>query len=397
MHAHKPLTGIRVVELATAATGPVAATLMAEQGAQAVKVEPPMIGDTVRHLGTSKEGVSSFFASCNRGKQSLAVDLKQPEGVEIVRRLAEQADVLITNYRNGVLDRLGLGSDTLREANPRLVYVAINGFGIDGPLADAPAYDHILQGFSGISDMQGAEQSLDLVKTVLVDSITAYMACQAATAALFQRHTSGQGQHIDLSMLDSSLYFLWPGGMMNHTFVDEDVPLRPTLKATYRTFPTSDGFVVLAALTDGHWQGLLRGVQREDLLEDERYNNMFGRAAHLADLYELLDSTFAKMTNEEVELLLREADVPGSACKTVEEMMQHPQVEAVGAVQTQTHPLLGELRSAAHPARFGSRRMPPLPPVGQIGEATREVLQDLGYPPEAVDDLINRGVAAAPG
>ncbi len=394
---NKPLAGTRILELSTVVTAALAATILSEQGAETIKVEPIGIGDTLRYLGSSRAGVSAMFANCNRGKRSIALDIKHPRGLEVVRQLALQADVLISNYRPGVLDRLGLGSEALRQANPRLVYVAISGFGTEGPQAGAPAYDHVIQAMSGFTDLQGSGDELAMIKTFVCDEVTAYTACQATTAALLQRATTGEGQHIDVSMLDSALYFLWPSAMSDHTFLGTGVSRGGLLKHTYRTFATRDGYVAIAPLTDSHWLGLFRGTGRDHMAEDTRYNSMSGRARHYDQLLEQFHDAFSHLSNEEVQALLAELDIPGTACLTLDEVMDHPQIKAVGAVQTQRHPLLGELRSPAHPARFASHQFPPAQPLGALGEHTRPILRELGYDEEAIDDLIGRSVATEPG
>lgn len=394
MSDSKPLADIKILELSTVVTAALAATLMSEQGASTVKVEPIGIGDTMRHLGTSRAGVSALFANCNRGKRSIALDLKNPRGLEIVRRLADEADVLISNYRPGVLDRLGLGSEALRAANPRLVYVAISGFGTAGPLAAAPAYDHVIQALSGMTDMQGKRGEHSMIRTFICDEVTAYSACQATTAALFQRSNTGRGQHIDISMMDSALYFLWPAAMDRHTFQGEDINQQPAFKHSYRTFRTRDGYITFAALTDAHWQGLFRGTGRDDLAADERYASIASRSTHMGDLFREFREAFTDMTRDEAQALLVEQDIPGMACLTLEEVAQHPQIQAAGAVQTQHHPLLGELRSPAHPARFGGERGEAAPALGALGEHTRPVLRELGYAEETIDQLIAGGAVA---
>ena len=392
MSNNKPMAGIKILELSSVVTAALAATLLSEQGAQTVKIEPLGIGDTLRHLGTARAGVSALFANCNRGKRSVALDLKREEGVGIVRKLAQEADVLISNYRPGVLERLGLGSELLRELNPRLVYVAISGFGTTGPLAAAPAYDHVIQAMSGFSDMQGHGDELDMVKTFVCDEVTAYTACQATTAALFARCSSGQGQHIDLSMLDAALYFLWPAGMGDHTFQGESIDRRPPLKLTYRTYPVADGYITMAPFTDSHWHGLFTATGNVELIEDQRFATMAGRATHMGDLFEKFEHAFTEMSAGDVERLLSGLDIPGSICLTVDQAIEHPQVRAVGGVQTQQHPELGQLLSPAHPARFGAQRLEPHLPLGKLGEHTREVLTELGYADEEVDGLAERGV-----
>ena len=387
-----PMSGIRIVELSTVVTAALAATLLAEQGASVIKIEPPGIGDTLRHLGSSRAGVSAMFANCNRGKRSVALNLKTDEGVEIVRKLATQADVLISNYRPGVLERLGLGSETLRKDNPGLIYVAISGFGSEGPLATAPAYDHVIQALSGFTDVQGEGATFDMVKTFICDEVTAYTACQATTAALFQRSRDGEGQHIDLSMLDSALYFLWPAGMADHTYLGDGVQPRMPLKATYRTYETRDGYVAMTPFNDAHFAAVFRIIKREDLLQDERYATMVGRAQHMLELFELFQAAFRELDSDTICNALREADVPCNPCLDVVDAIAHAQVEACGTVEQQEHALLGSLRSPAHPARFGGQRRPALAPLGALGEHTEEVLAELGYDAQSLSQLRDAGV-----
>ena len=388
----KPLQGVKIVELSSVVTAALAATIMSEQGATTVKVEPPGIGDLLRHLGCGREGVGAIFANCNRGKRSIAVDLKTPEGVEIVRKLAAEADVLISNYRPGVLERLGLGSETLRAANPRLIYVAISGFGTEGPLSSAPAYDHVIQALCGFTDVQGPGEQMEAVKTFVCDEVTAYTACQATTAALYQRSATGQGQHIDISMLDAAIYFLWPGAMAEQTFRGEGVYWRPSLKMSYRTYPTRDGYVTIAPMTEAHWQGLFAGSGRQDLAEDPRFATMEARLGNFEIFIEEFQLAFAELTTAQVEAMLLQYDVPGGRCLEVGEVADHPQVQATGAVGERSHPLLGDMRVPAHPAKFGGARVSTPDCLGALGEHGAEVLQDLGYSADEVDDLRDRGI-----
>jgi len=393
-----PLAGIRILELSTVVTAALAATLMSEQGATTIKVEPVGIGDTLRHLGTAREGVSAMFANCNRGKRSVALDLKRPEGQVIARDLARDADVLISNYRPGVLERLGLGAGTLRRDNPGLIHLSISGFGTDGPLAAAPAYDHVIQGLSGMTAMQGLDGEFAPIRTFVCDEVTAYTACQAATAALFQRSRTGQGQAIELSMLASAIYFLWPAAMAQHTFVGEGVRPLPALKETYRTYPTRDGFITMAPLTNRHWQGLFQATGRAALAEDPRFGSIAGRSVHLAELFDQFQDAFIDRSREAALRLLADLDIPCTACLTLEEVLTHPQVAAIGAIHTGQHPILGTLRAPTHPARFGGRPAPPLPALGPLGQHSRQVLRELGYDEAGIDRLAGEGVIAeAPG
>lgn len=207
----KPLEGLTVLEFSTMITASFAAMQMGEQGARIIKVEPLGAGDPMRYIGATKGGISSLFANCNRGKEAIRVDIKTPEGRDLICSMIPEVDVVIHNFRPGIMDKLGLGSDALRALNPRLIYTAISGFGTTGPKHNAPAYDPIIQAQSGITATQGKGEP-EFFRTLICDKITAYTACQAVTSALYLREKTGEGQHIDLSMLDSGLFFIFPDG-----------------------------------------------------------------------------------------------------------------------------------------------------------------------------------------
>ena len=257
-NAQQPLAGVKIIELSTMITCAVAAMMLSAQGAEVIKVEPPIIGDPGRLIGTQKNGVSAFFHNCNRGKRSLAIDLKTQTGRDAVMRLAADADVLLHNYRPGVMDKLGLGSETLRAANERLIYLGVSGFGTTGPMSANAAYDHVIQGLSGITAMQGRDSEMKYINTLICDKITAYTVAQAATAALLARASTGKGQHIDISMLQASLAFLWPDGMMHKTIEDKDGVIdMPPISDYYQTLDLRDGSIALAPLQDHHWNAIL--------------------------------------------------------------------------------------------------------------------------------------------
>ncbi|HEX3991320.1 MAG TPA: CoA transferase, partial [Acetobacteraceae bacterium] len=217
-----PLAGIRVIDLTTVVSGPVCTALLADQGADVIKIEPPG-GDITRHTGGPGE-FTAMFVACNRGKRSLALDLKQSSACDVVRRLAATADVLVQNFRPGAMDRLGLGETALREINPRLIYVSISGVGETGPYAKKRVYDPVIQSLSGLADVQTDSETgrPRMVRTIIADKTTAAFAAQAICAALFARERSGQGQHIRLSMLDTMVTFLWPEAMSAHAIVGAD-------------------------------------------------------------------------------------------------------------------------------------------------------------------------------
>ncbi len=390
----RPLEGVTIVEMSTMITASLAAMMAAEQGARVVKVEPLDQGDPMRYIGSAKGGDSGLFANCNRGKESISLDLKHPDGVAVVQRLAQQADVLISNYRPGVLDRLGLGSESLRAANPRLVYVAITGFGVEGPMRGAPAYDPVVQAQAGIAAVQGPDTP-EFIRNLVCDKITAYTACQALTAALFQRERTGEGQHVDLSMLDASLFFVFPDGFMNHTLLDDDVAQQPLLAdLIYEMTLTRDGAITMSAATPKQRDGVLRALGREDLGSDPRFATLEALVVNLPAYREELASAFATMETDALLERLQAEDVPCAKCLSRDEVLTHPQVLANQTVDTAVHPRMGTMRRVRLPARFHASQLEPSAHSPAHGEHTRQVLEGLGYTASQIQQLAGTRVIA---
>ena len=297
----QPLAGIRVVEFSTMITASLATMMFAQQGADVIKVEPPGIGDPMRWLGSQKAGISGLFHNCNQAKRSITLDLKSPDDVATARQLCLQADVVIHNYRPGVMDRLGLGSDALRADKPDLIYCAITGFGHEGPLSKRPAYDHVMQAMSGFMTLQGHPEGFAYVKTLICDKLTAYTAAQAITAALFHRERTGSGQHIDLSMLESCIAFLWPDAGMHLTLQGDDVAQGAPF-ADYYQLPlrSKDGAIAYAAMTDAHWDAVFDVVGRADLKTEEKFRGMANRSIHMAELASIIASEKPDLTSAEM-------------------------------------------------------------------------------------------------
>ena len=236
----KPLESVTILEFSTMITASLASMMMAEQGARVIKVEPMEMGDPMRYIGARKADISALFANCNRGKESLRIDLKSAEGVETIKAMIPSVDVVIHNFRPGVMDKLGLGSECLRSINPKLIYTAISGFGTKGPLSGAPAYDPMIQAHAGVAAAQGRGDQPAFMRTLLCDKITGYTACQAVTSALFMRERVGEGQHLDLSMIDSGLFFIFLDGFQNDTLLSDDHERGPMpVSYTHLTLPTN--------------------------------------------------------------------------------------------------------------------------------------------------------------
>ena len=348
-----PLTGIRILDLSAVVSGPMASMVLADQGADVIKVEPPGWGDGIRFLGASNNGVGAMFSTINRNKRSIAVNWKHPEGVAIMRQLVKGADVLLQNYRPGKLDRAGLGFDDLHSLNPDLIYASINGVGETGPHAGQKVYDYVIQGLSGATDtwMNGQRA---MFRTIVYDKVTAMPAAQGITAALLARERGSGGQHIRLSMLDAGLQFNWPDLMWNYTFDDPRAQLSGDLADSYEVSETSDGAVVSHALNGD-------------------------------------TSTYS--TEELVELFARN-DMPIGRANLRAEVEHDPQVKATDALVRYEHPRGGALRQPRPAGRVEKTPASIRRPAPEVGEHTVEVLSELGLDIEAMRELARKGVIA---
>ena len=391
--AEQPLAGVKILELSTMVTCSLASMTLAAQGAEVIKIEPPLGGDVMRHLGHQKNGISALFHNCNRGKRSLAIDLKSSAGVEAVNQLAMKADLLIHNYRPGVMDRMGLGSTSLRGINNRLTYIAVTGFGNKGPMSGDPAYDHVIQAMSGITDLQGDEESnFSFVRTLLCDKITAYTVCQAATAALLARATTGEGQHIDVSMLHACLAFVWPDGMMHHTLHDDDVIAMSPVSDYYQTLDLKDGSIAVAALQDKHWEALLPLIGYPELVDNPMFKTMGARLSNMSEVLKVLKSPRQDVGVAKALEILRAADVPCGPCAHQSDIAHNPQVNAIGALETYVANHLGSLTAPTPPVQFAGALTTQALPSPTLGEQSRDILREIGWSENRIDDLVSQKI-----
>ena len=393
--ARQPLAGLEVIELSNMITCSLAAMTMAAQGANVIKVEPPVGGDQMRPLGTQKSGVSGFFHNCNRGKRSLAIDLKSAAGVEAVKKLAARADVLLHNYRPGVMDRIGLGSDVLRTINPKLVYVAVSGFGTQGPMADMPAFDHVIQGMAGFTDLQASDDNrFDFIRTFLCDKVTAYTVGQAATAALLARATTGEGQHIDISMLHACIAFMWPDGMMHRTLKDDDRINMSPGSEYFETINYSDGGVAVAPLRDSHWEALLPMLGYPELVGTPMYGSIPARMSNMREVTKVITNPKLDIGVEKAVAILKAADVPCAPCIKRDDLEASEQIQAIGALETYVTQAMGKLTVPAPPVQFEGAAASQAEPSPLLGQHSRNILSELGWTNESVDALITAGAVA---
>ena len=391
--AEQPLAGVKILEFSTMVTCSLASMTLAAQGAEVIKIEPPLGGDVMRHLGHQKNGISALFHNCNRGKRSLAIDLKSSAGVDAVTQLAMKADLVMHNYRPGVMDRMGLGSTSLRGINNRLTYIAVTGFGNKGPMSGDPAYDHVIQAMSGITDLQGDEESnFSFVRTLLCDKITAYTVCQAATAALLARATTGEGQHIDVSMLHACLAFVWPDGMMHHTLHDDDVIAMSPVSDYYQTLDLKDGSIAVAALQDKHWEALLPLIGYPELVDNPMFKTMGARLSNMSEVLKVLKSPRQDVGVAKALEILRAADVPCGPCEHRSDIAHNPQVNAIGALETYVAKHLGSLTAPTPPVQFAGVLTTQALPSPTLGEQSRDILREIGWSENRIDDLVSQKI-----
>ncbi|MFM0347843.1 CaiB/BaiF CoA transferase family protein [Paraburkholderia sp. RL17-347-BIC-D] len=390
-----PCRGLRVLEFATMVSGPFAGQMLADLGAEVIKVEPTT-GDPLRGVQPSRKGVAAGFAQFNRNKKSIGIDLKSSKGSALARELALASDVLIENFRPDVMQRLGLDYENLRKDNPRLIYVSISGFGVDGPYAARPAYDHVIQAMSGTMPAFGSKEQPAPIRNSIADKVTAITAANAVLAALVCRERQGgQGQKVSLSLLDSYSAFMLPDLMVDHFFQDGD-GARETAPVphTYYSVPVADGFVMGHIHTDAQFRGLCRLFEREDLLDDQRFADTKSRRTNYGAMWEEMKPTASEMPTALIVELAEKFSVPIGRVNDMGDFFDDPQVKHNRTYFDSEDLGLGTIRQLSYPVRFekspvGYRRRAP-----SLGEDTREILKEFGKTEEEVADAFKTNVVA---
>ncbi len=346
-----PLAGVRVLDLSQIVSGPMAACWLADQGAECIKLESPG-GDPVRTVGARKGNMSAIFICVNRGKRGETLDLKNPAHHARFEELVRWADVLIENFRPGTMDKLGFAHARCAELNPRLIWCSITGFGPDGPYANIRAYDPVVQAASGIAATQADPAgNPSLVQSLVCDKVTALTAAQAITAALFHRERTGEGQKVEVAMLDAAIAFNWPEGMYNHAFVEPAEPF-PEYGTLTRLWPAKDGLVSMAAIQDSEFEAMCEALGNPESLARPEYQTMAGRFAHLATLLPEMGRLVAERTRDELMAGFIRAGAVGCRVNSRAELLEDPQVAHNGCVIEVDQGPHGRVRIARHPARF---------------------------------------------
>ena len=392
------MEGIRIVELSVALTGPLAVGMLVDQGAEAVKVEQPGLGDQGRYIGVSSGGISALFQICNRGKRSIAVDCRDPSGRDIVLDLTAGADVFVQNMRPGVAERLGLGYDAVSAGNSDIVYASLSGFGPDGPYAHRRAYDSVLQAQAGVVASQtGAnDESPTFLRQAIADKVTAYTACQAVTAALFAREQGAGGQHITVAMLDAMISFQYPDAAGHEVALDNDQPhLDQSPSARQKAIAFGDGHAVVVPITDAQFHGLATafGVDSSDPAVATIGDRFHNREA-MSDVMRRVHAAAARLTLQEGIERLERADVPYGVVLAVEDVAADAQVEHNRILVEHDHPAMGRVSQPRPPARFSATEASLAEPSAPaLGQHTDVVLTEIGWG-DRLAELRARGVIA---
>jgi len=396
-----PLDGMKVIELAHVMAGPVAGLMLADMGAEVIKVEKPAGDDVRRSVPPEIAGESASFLMVNRNKRGIALNLKHPDGVAILKRMLAKADVVIENYRKGTMERLGLGYQELRQANPGLIYAEISGFGRTGPYADRGGFDLIAQGMSGLMSITGEGPGRPPVKVgAPVSDITAgILLAMGVAAAYAQRLQTGEGQKVDTSLFEAAITHTYWQSAIAFATGESPGPMGSAhpLNAPYQAFQTADGWINIGAATQPTWERLVKIIGAPELNDDPRFAVNSARMAHRPELEETLNATFRTRTTDEWLALLEDGGFPAGPVLTVGQMHRDPQAQAREMVVMTDHPVAGAVETIGLPVKFSETPGGVRGPAPMLGQHTRAVLSDQGYSEAEIEAFLSSGAAVAAG
>ena len=398
MQTSGALAGVKVLDLSSVILGPYVSQLMADWGAEVIKIEAPS-GDTTRNLATAKNpGMSAMFMNMNRNKRSLVLDLKKPESQEILARLVAQSDILVHNYRPRPAKELGLTYERLSQINPKLITCIAVGYGREGRYSERPAYDDLIQGISGMADLIGryTQGSPAYVPTALADKVGSLMSLSAILAALYQRERSGEGQEIEVPMFETLASFLLVEHLTGPAY---EPPLGPAgyirqLDATRRPFKTKDGFISALPYTDRHWRCFFTLTGCPEMADDARFEHITQRTEHTTALYSLVESLLMKENTSHWLQVFEQNDIPFAPISSLDDLLTDPHLQDVGFFAEYDHPTEGRLRRVTSAAKF-SKSTPGFQfGAAHLGQHSREILDEIGFSQQQIDDFIAQGVSA---
>jgi crotonobetainyl-CoA:carnitine CoA-transferase CaiB-like acyl-CoA transferase len=394
-----PLSGVKILDLTTVVMGPFATQILAELGADVVKVETHD-GDNMRHVGPMvHSGMGHLYLNLNRGKRGIVLDLKQPAGRDALLRMARTADVLVYNVRPQAMARLGLGYDEVREANPRIIYVGAYGYSQRGPYAAKAAYDDLIQGATGLPWLaaRNGDEAPRYAPVNLADRVTGLHAVYAVTTALFFRERSGQGQSVEVPMFESMSHFVLGDHLAGLSW---EPPIGSSGYARLehrRPYRTKDGWLCVLVYNDKQWKSFLQAVDRTDLLQDPRFFPHAARATHIDEIYAILAGLLSTRTSAEWTALLERIDIPVAPVNSVEDLVQDPHLAAGGFFSFEQHASEGKLRVPRTPTDWSASAPERLRPAPRLGQHSAEVLREAGYTDAEIAELARQGVTLVGG
>jgi len=391
-----PLDGYRILDLSTVISGPFATMLLADQGADVIKVEGVNRPDHARGAGHGENKFTATFLNNNRNKRSIALDLKTPEGVEVLLKIASTCDVIVQNFRPGVVERLGVGEAAVRQVKPNIIYVSISGFGENGPLAHKPVYDPIIQAISGLTTIQGGSDDARprLVRTIVPDKLTGMTTAQAVTSALLHRERTGEGQHVRVSMLDAVISFLWASDMGGQTFVGREVSTQRAATFIDLIYETKSDYISVSAMTNKQWQALSKSVGHPEWLEDERFSTPAARDLNADERLALTQTALLENTAEHWLEVLEEAGVPCAPVLKRKDVIHHPQVIASDLLIESNHDQAGRIRQTRPAARFSKTQPEMRRGAPVLGADTDEILKEAALTDHEIAKLRSNGTVA---
>ena len=390
-----PLDGVKIIDLSTIVSGPLAGSLLGDQGADVIKIESPLRPDNARFMGPIRGENGALFAAANRSKRSLALDLKKEGAKEIIYQLIKNSDVIMDNFRPGILKKLNLEYEDIKKHNPKIIQLSITGYGINGPYSKRRVYDPLIQATAGIANAQSIDGNPKFVKTLMCDKITSLTAAQSITAALYSREKTNEGQKINLSMLDTALYFMWSDNMYNFTWLGDGWEPIPNIADFYEPVKTKDGYIALVAINDSEFAGVCKAIDREDLLTDDRFSTMQNRMMNVIEMQEILLHAYTLFTSEELVERMDQNDVPSAIINKLSDVIDDPQVKNNQSILSISKDDNNSMQSPKSPAQYSSTPCSDNPKfMPDLGQHSSEILLENGFSSEQINDFAKKEIIA---